>query len=201
MPDVSSPGSALPNIKTINVEANLLGEWLAKRDRVREEVVRYLMLIGGVAAIALVALPVLWRVHSSAQAATAKAEKRMKQLGSTLAQYQSQKDEASPRLAHQEMLKTTRVQADEFLGQMVLLMNAASTDMAFGSVQADILGGQMTVRCKADAQDFATTRKFVTDAGVGPGVKSAVLVSSRSSELLGSNGVSFEFIKRLEVGQ
>jgi hypothetical protein len=200
MPDVSSPGSALPNIKTINVEANLLGEWLSKRDRRREEVVRYVALIGGLVVLAGVTVPLLAGVHASASRRAAKAHKRMTGLAATLQKFQAEKDAASPRLAHHEMLKTTRGQAERFMGQMVFLLNSGSSDMAFAAVQGDVLGGEMTLRCKADAKDFATARNFVSVAGGGEAVKSAVLVSSRSSEMLGPSGVSFEFIKRVEVG-
>ena len=109
--------------------------------------------------------------------------------------------EAVPKLDGEAIRTSLRRRARQFLGQTVLVLNAAPTGMAFESLSIDVISGEQTIRCKADAEQDSVIRTFVQKAGEGPQELSTQIANSRSADKLSEDGVAFELVKKVEVGR
>lgn len=107
---------------------------------------------------------------------------------------------ALPRLDNEALRTTLRRRSRLFLGQAVLLLNSAPPGLAIETVTSDVIGGEQTLRVKADAETGSVAELFASEAGQGPKRLSAVVVNSRESDRLRKGGVAFEFVKKVEVG-
>ena len=63
-----------------------------------------------------------------------------------------------------------------------------------------MIGGEQTLRVKADAETGSVAELFATEGSQGPKKLSAMVVNSRESDRLREGGVAFEFVKKVEVG-
>lgn len=201
MLETNSLGRAHPKPKSIDVEANLLTEWLVERSTLAARITRRLTLLLGVIAFGAVCLPILDSELSHVQARGTALAKTSGDLDQRLRALQGESSEAKPRLEHEQMLKASRERLQGTLGQLALVFNSAAPGVAISSAKVEILAGEMTISCHADATASASGREFVDKASKGPDTLSAIQSSSHRSDLLGKQGVTFEFVKRIKVGE
>lgn len=201
MVEVSSPGRVSPRIKSIDVEANLLGERIAERERLADAMSRKAFASIGVLLFGLLVLPAAYRLQAkmgihaaSAQDAQVIAERQLADRKAVLALQQ-------PKLQDTQMLDTLHTYADNYFEQLTLLLNSASSGMVFSSVKCDVLGGDMKVVAKADAESYGIARDFVATLGKGPKTSTATLKGWRRNEDFGAGGVSFDVETTAKVGK
>jgi hypothetical protein len=201
MPQTSSLGAASPKQRTINVEVNLLAEWLERRNRLRDERVRWTGILATLGLAAIVTIPFL---SDTAIAAAGKAQKaalisRTHEM--TLLTLQAQQSQLQPRIDSDAMLQLCRGRATTLMTCLFGVLNATTPKVAVESIEATVLGGEVSIRTKAQAQTYESAQDYVSGAGQGVGVKSAILSTARQNKDLGPEGVSFEFTKKIEVAK
>lgn len=197
--EASISGHAQPRQRTLDVEVNLLSEWLERRVKTREQTTRSAICRAVSALLVAVAIPLLFRTASAAagratalKLASGTAAKRVEAL-------EKQRLAALPRVDEAEMRIAVRRQARQFLGQTAIVLNAALPGMAVEVLGVEVLGGELTLRCKADAENSKVAEHFLDGAGKGPNALSILLSNSQRNGRLGPDGVGFEMVKRVEV--
>ncbi len=199
MNDASSHGHAPPRTKTINVEANLLGERLRERDKLRQALQRKALLTLAVTGAAAATLPTLLGYMSQASDKANQTQRLESNLQTQLSSLRSKGDKAQPRIADQEMMEKVKTNADIIVGQATLVMNCASPQIAFADLKTEVLGGELRISCRADAESFSVAQRFVSGAGQGPKVIDAILASTKRSDVIAKGGIAIEFVKRVKV--
>ena len=194
---MSSLGRVPPRMKSINVEANLLSARLAERARVAEASRKRLLLIGAVLGVLALAAPPLYQYQIAAGGRVKAAQVENDKVAEQLAVLQKQVDEATPKVQESEMVAILREQADDFLGQLVYLMNSTTSGVAISGVKADVMAATMTLTCNAEAESFEEAQAFASNAKAGPDVKEVFLSSARQSTALGVKGMGFDLVKRV----
>lgn len=197
----NSSGHGAPESRTINVEANLLAQRLAERDRLLEAVRRRLLLMGLTLVVGFAALPPLFRMQSSAALRAQKSYKRAQELGTAVSTLQKQVESLQPRFAMDDMRKKVAENCDLFLGNIAFVMNSVPTTIALSTFRAEAIGGELKISGLADAENYSAARSFISAAGESKGATDIVLASTRRSDALGPNAVAFDFVKRVKVSE
>jgi hypothetical protein len=195
--DASLHGRAAPKTKTINVEANLLAERIAERERLREAIIKRIAAIATIVVVAGVSLPFLWKTQAGFAVQAAVAQKMEKGLQTKLAAIQQKQSTAEPVLANQAMAKKVHAQAESFLGQVTLFFNGASENMALTDVKAEVVAGELKISAKAEAENYTVAHEFVGSNSEGPKVKEVILISVRRSGQLAAEGVTLDMVKKV----
>ena len=201
MVEASSPGRVSPRIKSIDVEANLLGERIAERERLVDAMSRKAFAGLGILLFGLLVLPAAYRL----QARMGKKALAAVEAEGVVARQLADRNEIlklqQPKLEDTQMLDTLHLYADNYFTQLTSLLNSASSGMVFASIKCEVLGGEMKIAAKADAESYSIARDFVAASGKSPKTKSATLKGWRRNEEFGAAGVSFDVEKTAEVGQ
>lgn len=199
MLNANSFGRATPNQKSINVEINLLAEWLDERRRLRESRLRSLVILAlGFAAMLLLG-PSIWKLGSESAERAARAEGRMNQLQGQLAAAQAETEKLQPQVDNQTVLAQSQANIRRFVGEMLVFMNDMPSSVALRLVDVTILGGEVTIRAQADAETFTGSEELVRIAQQTPRTKSAIVSQARRSDALGPDSVSFELVKKVTL--
>ena len=199
MLEASTTGHAQLKHKTINAEVNLLTEWQRDKGKVNDQIARVAGLMALLAALAFGTAPFLVRAYRDSGERLRIAQDGVKHVSAQLGGLQEARKEAKPRIDQSTMHDTVRREANQFLGHTVLVVNSASAGMAFESVTSDVIGGEMTVHCKADAESNVVAQNFIEQAGGGPNVESTLLATAEKNGVLAHDGIGFEYVKRIEV--
>ncbi len=200
MLEASSPGRGLPKTKSINVEANILDGWLRERNRLVDRVTRRVLGIIIVLLIGCATLPKLWSMYSVAKGKDAVASKTLATIATRLNATQKASADAQPILDQDSMLQESRKKMELAVDHVLLILNAAPSNVAIASLKAEVMGGELTIQCKADAAGSDSGRAFVDEASKGPSTLSALQAFTRSSDVFGDKSIAFNFVKRVKVG-
>ena len=201
MPPTSSLGAAPPKQRTINVEVNLLAEWLERRNRLRDERLRWTGILATLVVVSVVSIPYLSDVAAAQQNRSQKAIAEAGGRSAALITLQQQQSVVQPKIDSDAMVQQCRQRAKQFMFEFFAVLNATTPKMAIETIDTSVLGGEITIRTKAQAETYLAAQEYVAVAGKGSRVKSAILSSARQNKTLGPEGVTFEFAKRLEVGK
>jgi hypothetical protein len=199
MLEASTTGHAQLKNKTINAEVNLLTEWQRDKGKVNDQIARVAGLMALIAALAFGTAPFLVRAYRDSGERLRIAQDGVKHVSAQLGGLQEARKEAKPRIDQSTMHDTVRREANQFLGHTVLVINSASAGMAFETVSADVIGGEMTLHCKADAESNLVAQNFIEQAGGGPNVESTLLATAEKNGKLARDGIGFEYVKRIQV--
>lgn len=196
----NSFGSAAPKSRSINVGANLLGEWLAEQSRLRRDVGRFATLLGGSLFVAALTLPVLLRNGNEAAGQVAELRGNAALMNSQLEVSERAQKAAQPALVVGALCARTRGSLDRLLGQMERVMNAGNSRMALSSVRLDVQSGEAHLVVQGDAEEDGAADAFARNVDE-EGAKVAAITNSRPSQVLGSQGMGFQYEKRIRVDQ
>jgi hypothetical protein len=186
--------------RTINVQANLLSERLQERKAVVISAQRKLIFVAVSVALGSVAVPWLLSVRGDWARKAQVAGAKTSGLSAELDKLRSSREQAVPQINESDMASMLQRRTHAFLGQVSYVLNGVSPSMACSSVRAEVAGGEASIVFRADAADVDAVRQFVSKTAGGPGSKSAALTATRKSDVLGPTGVSFDFVKRAQVG-
>lgn len=199
MLEASTSGHGPLKHKTINAEVNLLSEWQRKRDSLSEQITRMAAGLTLTALLAFGSLPFLLRAFIDSNRRLHEAQSVMDGRSAMLDKLEQAKKTAAPRLDQGEMHDTVVREAKQFLGQTIRVMNAAEPGMAFESVNADVISGQLTINCKADAESNSVVQAFIENAGKDS--QSSLLRTAQKNGKLSQDGIGFEYVKSVGVTQ
>lgn len=207
MPDVTLSGRTQPKAKSINLEANILAEWYETDAKMQAQTRKRLLGIAAVALVGTTALPGLeiWcsrlaRTSATLDVATARSSLVLskKQAAATLLQ---------PGEKQAAQLSAERSNTETFLGNVILVINAAPTSMVMDVLHAEVTGANLSIQAKCAAENYSAGHQFVLAASQGQGVRYAVQASTMKSDELSrdqkpgsdSPGVAFDFIKQVNL--
>lgn len=200
MLDVSSHGRAAPRTKSINVEANLLAERLAERERIRRSNLLNLLMLGAALASAAAVLPFLHNWESRESKAQATLQAQVSVLTRQLTDLQKQQENLKPQIADGQLTSKLTEEANLFVGQTTSFLNSATPESVFDSLKVGLNAGQIELVAKADAQNYSAVKEFFANAAKGY-EKGTVLISTRRSDLLGSDGINFDISRKVPLPQ
>ena len=202
MSTMTLSGREAPSTKRIDVEANLLQDWLVERREIRKQIQLRIVGILGITFLG---------VFGVSQFTTAKAKLALshKPLQQRLKNLQAQYAEVAPQEAAggtspadiQKMIDQSKSYGDAYMGQLVALLNSASPSMAFSSLKQDVLGGEVKITGQADAETNYTANEFIQRNTNPAKNMNAIMVSTSRSDVLAMDGVSFQFVKKVRVTQ
>lgn len=199
MLEASTTGHAQLRNKTINAEVNLLNEWQRKRDLLSEQITRLAIAFGLVSLLSFGSAPFLIRTFVTANSKLKLAQSQLEQDSVLLTKREEKKKTETPKIDQGAMHDTVVREAKQFLGHTFTVMNAAQAGMAFETVKTDVIGGTMTVTCKADAENNTVVETFLREAGKGKNVISTLLRTTQKDPKLSIDGVNFECVKQIGV--
>ncbi|MEA2554352.1 MAG: hypothetical protein QOJ65_2528 [Fimbriimonadaceae bacterium] len=199
MLEVSSTGPAQLKHKTINAEVNLLTEWQRERSRVNEQIARTAGVLALILLVAFGSLPFLLKSFWISTERLTASRTALKDVSADLVLLETARKEAKPRIDQSAMHETVTHEARQFLGHTMLVLNSASAGMAFETVTSNVIGGELTLHVKADAESNAVAQTFIEQAGGGPNVNSTLLATAQKNGKLSADGIGFDYVKRIGV--
>jgi hypothetical protein len=199
MLEASTSGHGQHKNKTINAEVNLLSEWMRQRDTLGEQITRTAVVLIIFTLLTFGSAPFLLRAFFESASRVHGAQVVFDGKTAALATNEQKKLAATPKLDQGAMHDTVVREAKQFLGQTMLVLNASGAGMAFGSVRADVVSGDLTINCSAVAESNSVVQTFLDHAAQGPNVKSTLLRTAQPDKILAPEGVAFEYVKGVEV--
>ena len=199
MQDMSSHGRAQRSGKSINLEANILSEWsgataeLRQRIRIRTIALAIVVCGGGIA------LPQLCGMSGAMAARSATARARNARAAKVASDLDRRSKAEQPLVQEAKMMADSKNNLNTLLGNITLVVNAVPTSVTFDTVRAEIMDAELTITCKSQAENDASGQAFVDAASKGPNVAYAVQASTMKSNVLASDGVAFDFIKKVNL--
>ena len=137
MLDASSYGRGAPKPKTINVQANLLAQRNAERERVRAASKRRLVSLLVVVGLASVVLPPSWGASDRVAKLADESAAKNATVHAELRDLQMRQQNLKPILDQMAVQERIRGNAKMMLGEMATLLNAANPQVAFSGVRAE----------------------------------------------------------------
>ncbi len=193
----NSLGNGVHSTRSINVRANLLSEWTTDQVRFRAESFRYSAVIAGLVLVMATGVPLL-ESNRSALAPSIKAEnQQLGELKTNLDQANNAKKEREPAMAAAEIATETSGYFDRLMGEIYVVLNSANAGLVFSSAKAEVQAAEISIDCKADAENFEVAEFFAQGAGQGPN-KLSTLTSIRPGGLFKS-GINFDYLKKVPI--
>ncbi len=196
----SSFGSAGLKNRSINVNANLLSEWIAEQARLRREVVRYAALLGGALVLVVTAMPPLLSAASTEAGHGADLRRQIASFDASLKTADRARQAAQPALVVKTMCDRTTGSFGRFLGQLNRALGAGNARTAISSMRLDITGGEAHLVVVADAEEDGAADAYARNVSE-EGAKVDAITSSHPSTLLAAQGIGFTYEKRIGVSQ
>lgn len=199
MVDANLTGLGSAKNRSINVEVNLLSEWSSSRASLRVQIQRQIFILAAVCVAGLITLPVVsaWRsqVFEATNAVVinrAAALKEQATLARTVA-------EVTPSIDFAEMRKNCNKYRNSLFQESFKFIHATPASVRFESLKVEVNGGEISFKVVANAQTAAEGRRFVEAAGKGRNVSASNQSAIRQSQVLGSDGVVFDYLKKVKV--
>lgn len=192
-------GREAPSAKRIDVEANLLEQWLEERSRARRMIQMRLVGIGVILVATVGVATVLGRSRSAVSKKQSAVAQRLKAVRREYAEIVPATGDADPQATVDAILTGAKRNADAFMAQVVDLMNSASPAIAFSTLKADVLGGEVKLTGQADADTYYAANEFILRNNDATKGMNATQISTQRSDLLANDGVLFQFVKRVKV--
>ena len=144
MPPTSSLGAAPPKQRTINVEVNLLAEWLERRNRLRDERIRWTGTLATLVVVAVVVIPYLSDVAAGHQSRSQKAASEAGGRAAALITLQQQQSVVQPKIDSDAMVQQCRHRAKQFMFEFFAVLNATTPKMAVETID-ELKGRRITM--------------------------------------------------------
>ncbi len=191
-------GSAAPKNRTINVGANLLGEWIVEQAKLRREIARFGAVLAAAVLVGVAVVPPVWNSGTRCAVDAKKLKVGIAQLDAQLAITDRAKKEAQPALVVDAMCGRTRASFDFLIAQTEKVLRAGNPQMVLSGLRSDVTAGEAHVTVQAFAEDETAADSFARKVS-DPDSKVDAITNSRPSALLAPGGLSFEYMKRIGV--
>lgn len=122
----------------------------------------------------------------------------IERLDKSLEASEKARKEAQPVLVIREMNDHTGTMFDALYGQLSKSLAAGNSRMALSNVREEVQSGEIHIVVQGFGETDAAVQAYA-DAAADPAAKVASITNSRPSDLLGKDGVSFEYVKRIGV--
>jgi hypothetical protein len=201
MSTMTLSGREAPSTKRIDVEANLLEEWLLERRDTKKQIQLRIVGVIGVAVLGVWCVGMLneWRVGYAAKQQP--VAQRLKAIQEQFAKVVPTSSGGASQADIQKMVEGSMKNADAYMAQVIGLMNTGSQSIALSSLKVDVLGGEVKLTGQADAETYYAANEFIQRNNDPTKGMNATQVSTSRSDLLATDGVSFQFVKKARVTQ
>ncbi|MEI7576647.1 MAG: hypothetical protein WCK51_07125 [Armatimonadota bacterium] len=201
MVDANLTGLGSAKTRSINVEVNLLNEWSSSRAAMQVEIQRQMLVLAGVCLAGLVLLPAVSTWRSNVFEGTNESVKKrdaalrdQKQLAKTVA-------EVTPSLDFAEMRGNCNKYRNYLFNESHKFLESTPETVRFDSLKIEAMGGELSFKVVANARSAADGRRFVEAAGRGRNVSASNQTAIRQSQVMGDDGVVFDYLKKVKVGK
>ena len=201
MVDANLTGLGSAKTRSINVEVNLLNEWSSSRAAMQVEIQRQTFILAGVCVAGLVLLPVVstWRgnVVERTNVSVKKRDaalQQQKKLALSVA-------EVTPSIDFAEMRENCNKYRNYLFHEANRFLEATPETVRFDSLKIEAMGGELSLKVVANARSAADGRRFVEAAGRGRNVSASNQTAIRQSQVMGGDGVVFDYLKKVKVGK
>jgi hypothetical protein len=201
MSTMTLSGREAPSTKRIDVEANLLEEWLIERRQTKKQIQLRVVGVAGVAALGMWSVSMLneWRAGFAKKQAP--VAQRLKAVQDQFGKVVPTTGGGTSVAEIQKMVESSKKNADAYMAQVIGLMNTGSQSIALSSLKVDVLGGEVKLTGQADAETYYAANEFIQRNNDPTKGMNATQVSTSRSDLLATDGVSFQFVKKAKVTQ
>ena len=185
--------------RSINVEVNLLNEWSASRASMQVEIQRQILVLVGVCLGGFVILPLLnvWRGNTVERSNAVVREKsnelaKKEALAKVVA-------EVTPSIDFAEMRENCNKFRNSLFRETHKFLEATPETVRFDSLKIEASGGYLNFKVVANARTAADGRRFVDAARRGRNVLASNQTAVRQSQVMGADGVVFDYSKKVKV--
>ncbi|HVT11078.1 MAG TPA: hypothetical protein VHE55_02330 [Fimbriimonadaceae bacterium] len=193
-------GREAPSTRRIDVEANLLEGWLGERQRMRREIQLRIVGIAGIAILGFWGTSEVNRWRAGIAVKEQPVQQRLRAIQAQFAKVVPT-NSGTPEADIEKMVATSKTHADAYMAQIIALLNTSSSSMAISSLKADVLGGEVKLTGQADAETYYAASQFIQQNNDPTKGMNAAQLSTTRSDLLATDGVSFQFVKKARVAQ
>ena len=201
MSTMTLSGREAPSTKRIDVEANLLEEWLIERRSTKKQIQLRVVGVIGVTILGIWSVGMLNEWRGSFAAKQRPVAQRLKAIQDQFAQVVPTAGGGTSEAEIQKMVEASKKNADAYMAQVIGLMNTGSQSIALSSLKVDVLGGEVKLTGQADAETYYAANEFIQRNNDPAKGMNATQVSTSRSDLLATDGVSFQFVKKAKVTQ
>lgn len=200
MVDANLTGYGQHKVKSINVEANLLDSWIEQRSALEQAVRRKVATFLLVCTFGGIMIPITWSLKSSAGYQAYQGSQKVMELTKVRNTLSEKAAALVPTLEFNQMLEREHSSGRIMLKEFAHVVNSCPPKLQFSSMKIEILSGELSVRVTALADSSGTARQFVRAASKGENVIDALQTGARKSQSKDSEQVTFDFIKKVKVG-
>lgn len=202
MLDVSSYGRVAPKTKSINVNANLLSQRIAERARLHDSIRKRIALTLMIGICAILFLPPIYRAKNAAAEQLVRHQKQAATLAAQLKNIKDEQDKVGPTVQNAKLLAAIRKNRSEFLGQVLYFLNTSNPSVGLEFMKATASSGTLDISSRVTAIDYQSAANFVDANEHSPHSQGTSLNSLRANQADPTgNGVTFEFAKKVKVGE
>lgn len=194
----NTTGSAQHNVKTINVEVNLLDAWVTQRVDLEITFYRKLVALALILLLGAFVLPVLLANRSSTAVKNKLAQTNLESQIKRKESLQKTAKQVAPSIQMDDMVVRCHRFSNSYLNEITKIINSAPTLMYFEQFQTEVVNAECTIKVLANSASPDVGREFVDSASKGSNVLAATQTSVRQSQLTRTS-IKFDFIKRVSL--
>lgn len=196
--NASTAGTGQPRNKSINVEVNLLQAWTYQRGELARQTSRHQVILAAVLGFSILFTPILWSMRASQVVVASKAQAESAKLAVQLRELDEQTKSAMPTIERSTMLMRTHGNVNRYLRELREVINAAPGRVLLEQLDSEVIGGEISIKLIAIANDSNDMQRFVDRAGSGKDVVASNQVLARK-EGPTSNRIKFDYFKKVRV--
>lgn len=200
MSTMTLSGREAPSTKRIDVESNLLEEWLIERRDTKKQIQLRIVAVAGIAFLGVWGVTDINKWRAGYAAKQKPVEQRLKAVQGQYLQIVPTST-GTPDADIQKIIAVSKTHGDAYMAQVIALLNSGSSSMALSSIKVDVLGGEVKITGQADAENYYAANEFITRNNDPARGMTATQLSTSRSDLLAVDGVSFQFVKKAKVSQ
>ncbi len=194
----NTTGSAQHNVKTINVEVNLLDAWVTQRVDLEITFYRKVVALALILLLGAFVLPVLLANRSSTAVKNKLAQTNLESQIKRKESLQKTAKQVAPSIQMDDMVVRCHRFSNSYLNEITKIINSAPTLMYFEQFQTEVVNAECTIKVLANSASPDVGREFVDSASKGSNVLAATQTSVRQSQLTRTS-IKFDFIKRVSL--
>ncbi len=199
MVDANLTGLGSAKSRSINVEVNLLDEWSSSRASMQVQIQRQFMILGAVCVAGLIVLPLLSKWRSNIFESTNAVVQERAQKVAERKKLASQVAEVTPSIDFAQLRENCNRYRNALFQETFRFTEATPASVRFESLKIEANGGELSFKVVANAKTAAEGRHFVSAAGRGRNVTTSNQTAIRQSQVLGADGIVFDYLKKVKV--
>lgn len=176
----------------------MLQAWTLRRSDLARATSQHQVILAGVACLALVVTPAMWSLRSQQAIEAEKLRGIAAQLAAQVSALDEQTKSAMPTIARSDMLMRTHGTIGRYLLELKEVINSAPGRVVLDQLDSEVVGGELSIKLIATADDSGDMQRFVERAGMGKQVLASNQLLARK-ESATSTRIKFDYFKKVKV--